>query len=186
MLNMFKTKLLYRKKFHNIYYICPSSSFSSVAKHPFEDHENVYHELTYSVLEDIYNELVELKEKEKKPVYSLIIIDDYADAMKDPSILKILSRMIIKARHINCCFFFTLQSYYYFPKLLRKQITYMTIFKPKNTEEFLTLSKELMNMKQDDALTVFDYVFNEPYTHLDINTVNNTYYKNWNKLEFKT
>ena len=182
MLNMFKTKLLYRKKFHNIFYICPSSSFSSVAKHPFEDHENVYHELTYSVLEDIYNELVELKQKEKKPVYSLIIIDDFADSMKDKGILTMLNRMIIKARHINCCFFFTLQSYYYFPKILRKQITYITMFKPKNIEEFYSIAKELFNMNQDDALKLYDYVFDANYNHLDIDTVTNTYYKNFNKL----
>jgi len=182
LLNMFKTKLLYRKKFHNIYYICPTTSFLSVEKHPFQDHENVYHELTYSVLEDIYNELVAIKEKDKKPVYSLIIIDDMADSMKDPSILKILNRMIIKARHINCCFFFTLQSYYYFPKILRKQITYITIFKPKNIEEWYSLSKELFNMNQDDALKLYDYVYDAPYTHLDVDTVSNIYYKNFNKL----
>jgi GTPase SAR1 family protein len=185
MLNMFKTKLLYRKKFHNIYYICPTTSFLSVEKHPFQDHENVYHELTYSVLEDIYNELIELKEKEKKPVYSLIIIDDYADAMKDSSILKILSRMIIKARHINCCFFFTLQSYYYFPKILRKQITYITLFKPKNIEEFYSIAKELFNMNQDDALKLYDYVFDANYNHLDIDTVTNKYYKNFNLLNIE-
>ena len=123
LLNMFKTKQLYRKKFHNIYYICPSVSFLSVKDHPFAEHENLHHQLSYSILEDIYNELVDIKETEKKPVYSLIIIDDMASSLKDPEILKILSRMIIKARHINCCFFFTLQSYYYFPKILRKQIT---------------------------------------------------------------
>ena len=91
LLNMIKSKQLYRKKFHNIYYICPSVSFLSVDKHPFKDHDNVYHELNYSILEDIYNELIEMKEKEKKPKYSLIIIDDMADSMKDLSILKILS-----------------------------------------------------------------------------------------------
>jgi hypothetical protein len=182
LLNMFKTKQLYRKKFHNIYYICPSVSFLSVKEHPFSEHENVYHELNYSILEDIFNELVALKEKEKKPVYSLIIIDDMADSMKDPSILKILNRMIIKARHINCCFFFTLQSYYYFPKILRKQITYITIFKPKNIEEWYSLSKELFNMNQDDALKLYDYIFDRPYTHLDVDTVSNIYYKNFNKL----
>jgi hypothetical protein len=183
---MIKSKQLYRKKFHNIYYICPSVSFLSVDKHPFKDHENVYHELNYSILEDIYNELIEMKEKEKTPKYSLIIIDDMADSMKDPSILKILSRMIIKARHINCCFFFTLQSYYYFPKILRKQITYMTMFKPKNIEEFYSIAKELFNLNQDDALKLYDYVFDAPYTHLDVDTVSNTYYKNFNKLSFET
>ena len=182
MLNMFKTKLLYLKKFHNIFYICPTTSFLSVEKHPFQDHENVYHELTYSVLEDIYNELIELKEKEKKPVYSLIIIDDMASSLKDKGILTMLNRMIIKARHINCCFFFTLQSYYYFPKILRKQIPYITMFKPKNIEEFYSITKELFNMNQDDSLKLYDFVFDVPYSHLDIDTVTNEYYKNFNKL----
>jgi len=182
MLNMFKTKLLYLKKFHNIFYICPTTSFLSVEKHPFHDLENVYHELTYSVLEDIYNELIELKEKEKKPVYSLIIIDDMASSLKDKGILTMLNRMIIKARHINCCFFFTLQSYYYFPKILRKQITYITMFKPKNIEEFYSITKELFNMNQDDSLKLYDYVFDANYNHLDIDTVTNEYYKNFNKL----
>jgi hypothetical protein len=157
-----------------------------VKEHPFSEHENVYHELTYSVLEDIYNELVAIKEKDKKPVYSLIIIDDMADSMKDPSILKILNRMIIKARHINCCFFFTLQSYYYFPKILRKQITYITLFKSKNVEEFYSLARELFNLKQDDALKLYDYVFDVPYAHLDYDCVSNIYYKNFNLLKLET
>ena len=185
LLNMFKTKQLYRKKFHYIFYICPSVSFLSVDKHPFKDHENVYHELTYSVLEDIFNQLVELKETEKHPIYSLIIIDDMADSMKDPLILRILNRMIIKARHINCCFFFTLQSYYYFPKILRKQITYITIFKPKNIEEWYSLSKELFNINQDDALKLYDFVFDALYNHLDYDCVTNLYYKNFNLLKIE-
>jgi hypothetical protein len=45
MLNFFKRKELYRNKFHNVYYICPMSSFLSVEKHPFDGHEKVYHEL---------------------------------------------------------------------------------------------------------------------------------------------
>jgi hypothetical protein len=185
LLNMFKTKQLYRKKFHNIFYICPTTSFLSVEKHPFKDHENIYHELTYSVLEDIYNELIELKETEKKPIYSLIVIDDMASSLKDPEILKILNRMIIKARHINCSFFFTLQSYYYFPKILRKQITYITLFKSKNVEEFYSIAKELFNMNQNDALKLYDYVFDANYNHLDVDTVTNTYYKNFNLLKFE-
>ena len=43
-----------------------------------------------------------------------------------------------------------------------------------------------MNMNKEDALIVFNFVFNENYNHLDINTVDNTYYKNFNKLIFKS
>jgi GTPase SAR1 family protein len=186
-LNFFKNKNLYKNKFHNIWLICPESSYSSVKDHPFEDHDKVMHELTADLLYEIYDNLMDIKleqnKKKKKPKYSLVFIDDFADKLKDITILKALNKLLIKARHINCCFIFSLQSYYYFPKILRKQITYVTLFKSKNIEEFITISHELMNMNKDDALKLFNFVFDEPYNHLDIDTVNNNYYKNFNHLK---
>lgn len=182
LLNMMKSKQLYRKKFHKIFYICPTVSFLSVKDHPFDGHDNVFHELTSSILIDIYTELQELKESHKKPIYSLIIIDDMASSLKDNNIALALNKMIIKARHINCSFMFTLQSYFYFPKQLRKQITYITLFKSKNIEEWYSIANELFNLNKDDALTLYDYVYDAPYNHLDYDTVTNTYYKNFNKL----
>jgi hypothetical protein len=97
-----------------------------------------------------------------------------ADALKDKN--------IIKARHIQTAFIFTLQSYYYFPKILRKQITNITIFKPKNSEEWNSIAKELLLMNQEDGLVLYEHVFDEPYTHLDIDTISNLLYKNFNLL----
>ena len=37
-------------------------------------------------------------------------------------------------------------------------------------------------MNQDDALKLYDFVFKKLYTHLDVDTVTNTYYKSFNKL----
>jgi hypothetical protein len=56
--------------------------------------------------------------------------------------------MLIKARHLNCGFIFTLQSYTYFPKMLRKQLTFCSIFKPENVAEFESLAEELFNMEK--------------------------------------
>ena len=69
--------------------------------------------------------------------------------------------------------------------MLRKQLTYTTIFKTKNIEEWYSIANELLNLKKDDALTLYDYVFDKPYTHLDLDTTTNTLYKNFNKLELK-
>lgn len=183
LLNMFKSTKLYRMKFDNIFYICPMSSFLSVEKHPFANHDKVHHELTLDLLESIYNQLDELKESQEEPHYSCVIIDDFADSLKDVAIQKQLNKMLIKARHIQCSFIFMVQSYYYFPKILRKQITYLTLFKSKNKEEFETLTKELICLNKDNAQILYDYVFDQPYTHLDIDTVENKYYKNFNPLE---
>lgn len=212
LLNLFRSKNCYRNKFHNLYYFCPSASFCSLAKHPFEKHDKVYHELTVDALEDIYQELVDIKEdvesklekekkqepfeggeekeeseteeeKEPKEVqYSCVIIDDFADVLKDKTILRQLNKMLIKARHLCCGFIFTLQSYHYFPKILRKQLTYISIFKPKSLPEWYSIADELLHMKKDDALKIYDFVFNEPFNHLDVDTTQNILYRNFNKL----
>jgi len=182
LLNCFKSKAIYRGKFTNVFYICPMSSFLSLEKHPFSEHDKVYHELTVELLEEIYQKLIAIKEEEEEPEYSCIIIDDMASTLKQKDIQKQLNKMLIKARHIQCAFIFTLQSYYYFPLMLRKQITNAILFKTKNKKEFETITSELINLNKEDSLTLFNYVFDEPYAHLDLDTVDNKMYKNFNLL----
>ena len=187
LLSMFKSTKFYRKKFDNIYLFTPRSSYLSVEKHPFENHNNVYHELTIRKLETIYNELNDLKENsinDNIPIEnSIIIIDDFANALKDNDLTVYLNKMIIKSRHIACCFIFTLQNYYLLPLTIRKQITNVSMFKSKNKKEWEAFSNEMLNMNKDDSLILYKYVYDEPYTHLDLDTLNNKIYKNFNLLE---
>jgi hypothetical protein len=185
LLNMFKSTKFYRSKFHSIFYICPDASFSSIEKHPFSDHDKVFHDLTVELLEEIYKQLNEIKETSEEIEYSCVIIDDFANVLKDNDIQIALNKMLIKSRHLQCSFIFSIQSYYYFPKMLRKQITYITLFKPNNEEEYQAVTKELLHMNKDDSLILYEYVYNEPYAHLDIDVREDIIYKNFNKLEFE-
>ena len=178
LLNLFKSRNLYRNKFHNIFYFCPSSSFCSVEKHPFEKHDKVYHELTVEALEGIYQFLVGVKESGEIE-YSCVIIDDFASTLKETDVQIQLNKMLIKARHLQCGFIFTLQGYLYFPKMLRKQITYITLFKTNNAEEWAIIAKELLFLNKDDSLILSEYVFDEPYNNLDVDTRDNIIYKNF-------
>jgi hypothetical protein len=179
----------YRNKFDNIYLITPESSFLSVSKHPFEGHEKLYHELTDDVLDDIYNEIIELKleaiDNDEPIEHSLIIIDDYASDLKDKDIINVLKKILIKSRHINTSFIFTLQAYNLFPLVLRKLLWNAIVFKPNNRMEMESVSKELLMMKSDDALQIYNYVFNEPYNHLDIDLKTNKLQKNFNELKIE-
>lgn len=180
-------KTVYKKKFHHIWYFCPSSSFLSVEKHPFINHDKVFHELTAEALDDIREELTKIKEDREEddmPEYSLVIIDDFANNLKDKHLLSKLNAMLIKARHLNCCFLFTVQSYLYYPKILRKQLTWVSIFSGvRNKEEWSTITKELLKMKEDQAKQLYDYVFDKPYQHLDIDSFEEKFYKNGNQLK---
>ena len=182
-------KTVYKKKFHHIWYFCPSSSFLSVEKHPFLNHDKVFHELTAEALDDIREELTSIKEDREEddmPEYSLVVIDDFANNLKDKHLLSKLNSMLIRARHLNCCFLFTVQSYLYYPKILRKQLTWVSIFSGvRNKEEWMTISKELLKMKEDQAKQLYDYVFDKPYQHLDIDSFEEKFYKNGNLLNIK-
>ena len=177
----------YHRKFHNIYYFCPAASFDSIKNHPFKDHYKVYHEMTMDGLIELKDQLSKLKEtnikEEEDPEYNCVIIDDFANDLKDKGIQRALNAMLIKARHLNTSFIFTLQSYLYMPKILRKQITYCTIFRPRNSEEWENIRKEVLQMNEPDAKKLFDYCFNEPYQHLDVDAFENKFYKNFNPLE---
>ena len=191
LLNQFRKGGSYHKKFHNLYLFTPSISFMSVKNHPFEKHDKIYHELTRENLEELHDELKDCKEEydsedeDDEMEYNCVIIDDFASSLKEKDIQKLLNSMLIKARHLNTCFIFTLQSYLYFPKMLRKQTTFATIFKPKNKEEFKSINQELLQMKDDDAKKIYDYVFEQEYSHLDIDTIDNVLYRNFNKLDIE-
>lgn len=193
LLNLFKNRFCYRNKFHNIFYFCPQSSFLSVVNHPFEKHDKVYHELTSDILLSIYEQLNDLKEgknktesdDEEEVQYNCIVIDDFADVLKQKDVQRVLNTLLIKSRHLRCGFIFTLQSYYYFPKLLRKQITSITIFKPKNIAEWQSIAHELLNLNKEDGLKLYNYIFDAAYNHLDLDTVENKVYKNYNLLNLE-
>ena len=96
LLNLFKNRHCYRGKFNNIFYFCPQSSFLSVVNHPFEKHDKVYHELTVDALMSIYEQLNDLKEgkdagsdSEDEIQYNCIVIDDFADQLKDKNIMSL-------------------------------------------------------------------------------------------------
>jgi hypothetical protein len=183
---LFKNRNYYRSKFDNIFLITPESSFLSLSKHPFQEHDKVYHDLNVDILDCIYEEILDLKKQsidEGRDIeHSCIIIDDYADGLKDNDIILMLKKMLIKSRHLNCFFIFTLQAYNMFPLVLRKLITNITLFKPKNNIETENIRSELLNMNKEDFNELYNYVFDEPYNHLDFDTTTMTIRKNYQLL----
>lgn len=187
LLNQMKT--VYKKKFHHIYYFCPSSSFASIKDHVFAKHDKVYNELDADTLEEIKNDLIERKEnieEDDEQEYSLIIIDDFANNLKDKLLLRTLNSMLIKARHLNAFFIFTVQSYLYFPKILRKQLTWCSIFSGvRNKEEWKIIRDELLKINEEDGKLLYDFVFDVPYQHLDLDLFEDKIYKNGNFLNIR-
>jgi len=174
LLSLFRSKNYYKNKFNHIYLITPESSFLSVENHPFKDHTKVFHDLNSYTLENIYNELVEIKKEDLDDNYEIehacVIVDDFASDLKDKELIKASKQLLIKSSHIGCSFIFTLQCYNLFPLILRKLLTSISLFKPKNKIELESVRRKLINLNEQDTLELMDFVFDKEYNHLDIDT----------------
>ena len=96
-----------------------------------------------------------------------------------------LKKLLIKSRHLNTFFIFTLQAYNMFPLVLRKLITNITLFKPKNNIEMESIRSELLHMNKDDFQILTNYIFDQPYNHLDYDTSLMEIRKNFNLLNIE-
>jgi ABC-type dipeptide/oligopeptide/nickel transport system ATPase subunit len=189
LLSLFRDRNYYKKKFNNLYLITPENSFTSVVNHPFKNHSKVYHDLNEDILENIYEELMDLKRECIEDGFpmetSCLIIDDFANDLKSKELIKILKRILTKSRHIGCSIIFTLQAYNMFPLVLRKMLTNITLFKPKNKVELESVRKELINLNEEKTTELMNYVFDAEFNHLDIDTANDTKRKNFKLLEIE-
>lgn len=175
MLGMLQNKAFYRKKFNHIHYFCPQSSMLSVLNHPLKKLETTYHELSAPILDALYTVLSDQRafneEEGNETSYSLIVLDDMADLMKDIEIVKALKRILIKSRHICCAVMITVQSYLYLDASLRKLLTNVILFKPNTRKEWDSLCDEhLANLTKEERIALERYAFSEKYAHLDIDT----------------
>ncbi len=185
MLSLFRDRKLYRNRFHHIYYFVPMSSHLSVKNSPFRLHDKVMHELTADAIYSITRELEELKEeREEGEDYELscLVIDDFASELKNKDIEKALTNLLIRTRHLNTVVIITSQNFNMIPLKLRKMVTYASIWKPRTKKEWESISEELLKYEKDDAQKIYEYVFSEPYAHLDIDSFEDKFYKNNNPL----
>ena len=72
-----------------------------------------------------------------------------------------------------------------FPLVLRKLITNISLFKPKNNIEMELIRSELLHMNKDNFQELTNYVFSEPYTHLDYDNNTMEIRKNFNLLNIE-
>jgi hypothetical protein len=189
LLNMLKSKEYYRNKFENIYMFVPMTSFLSVEKHPLADHEKVFHELDTDILEEMEDDLLRIKQEcldlETELEKTLIIVDDMAGFLKEKPVQRALSKMIMKTRHLGASWVFTLQALKYMPAQIRRQLTNISIWKPKSHNEWGNICEEYFGIEKDKRQAIYDYCFTEPYQHLDIDLNSGKLYKNFNQLEIE-
>jgi hypothetical protein len=196
LLSMLKSKAVFKKQFKHIFYFVPEASYMSVVNHPLTDKDNtlIFHELDAEALDATHDYLIALRkfndEMDRPQEHSLLIIDDFANDLKNIEVERALKKILVKSRHLMVATAITLQGYIMAPLSIRKLASNIILFKPQNQAEWKALIEEhLSGLEKKDTDQLFKYAFDEPYAHLDIDTkkpAREMFSKNFNQLTLTT
>lgn len=116
-------KGFYRKTHHDIIVVIPEISLHSISERDnvFSKYcppENLYHEFTEEVLEDIYAKAMNNASEDR---YTMLIVDDFGPQLKDKACERVMQKLVVKMRHLKLGGIFVLcQNYFQMPKKLRE------------------------------------------------------------------
>lgn len=182
MLSMVKSKDGYRKRFHKIIAVIPSSSLNSLKSNPLDDlpDDQRFEELTYETLEEIIDMVEENREEE---LLTLLLLDDVSAELQDPGLLKKMMRLFLNRRHLKLSIIsigHSLTGKGALPYTICKNCSHMILFKPSSGLD--VLNSDYLNMAKDKFRELIDFVFKDPHDHLMLELNTNKMYRNFNHL----
>ena len=171
---------IFRKTFHNLLLVMPSTSRNSMKDNIFKKHlpEKMFDELDHPTINAITRMLEEASGDKET---TLLILDDVGASLKNNDIQKQLRKILYNRRHLKCHIIMLVQSFLSCPKEVRKLVNNVVMFKPSKVE-FITLFEELFETQKDDAMAIMQHVYNDPHDYLFLNVDNQRMFQDYDEL----
>ena len=161
-------KNIARKCYETIYVFMPLNSRESIDNDIYG--KNLPEDQLFNTLteEDLLRVYEELQEHSSNCHHSLLVIDDFQSQLKDPSIIKILQKIITKMRHLRCSVFLLQQNFQALAKPLRELVSNVLTFNlgKSQMEKLLDEVVELNKTQYDELLKL---AFQDPHDYLLFN-----------------
>lgn len=161
-------KQVFKKCFETIYVFMPSNSRASIENDIYGKNlppEQLFDTLTLENISQVYEEI---QEHSKEKYNSLIIIDDFQVALKDPEILKVLQKMITKMRHLRTTIFLLQQNFQALAKPLRELASNLIIFN-LGKSQLEKVFDEVIQLHKEKYQQIIDISFKDPHDWILIN-----------------
>ena len=133
MISLLNTPALFKRCFHRIYVFMPSHSRGSLKENIFEGlpEDQLYDHLTRETIDDVFENIEDNAEDGK---FSLIILDDVQQALKDKFVAKRLLEIAANRRHLKTSIWLLAQTYKSIPRQVRQVFTNLFVFKINSTK----------------------------------------------------
>ena len=175
-------KHIFKKCFETIYVFMPTNSRASIESDIYGKHlpaEQLFDTLTLDNITQVYEEI---QEHSKEGYNSLIIIDDFQVALKDPEIIKVLQKIITKMRHLRTTIFLLQQNFQALAKPLRELVSNLIIFNLVKSQ-LEKIFEEVIQLHKDRYKDIIDISFKHPHDWILINLhKSRSIYRNFDRL----
>jgi thymidine kinase len=177
-------KTIFKKAFEHIYVFIPLGSRRSIENDIFGKQlppDDLYDTLTEEGLDEVIEKLEENSENEEN---SLLIIDDFQAALKQPDIQMRLQKIVTRMRHMRCSIFILQQNFQKLPKFLRELVTNVITFNIGKSQ-LNKLFDETIQIDKDKYQALVDLAFKEKNDYIIINVNGNrNIYKGFDRIVF--
>ena len=177
-------KKVLNKCYETIYVFMPENSRASIENDLFGKNlpeEQLFDSLTLENISQVYDEV---QESSKEKYNSLIIIDDFQVALKDPDIIKVLQKIITKMRHLRTSIFILNQNFQALHKPLR-ELASNIIFFNLGKSQLSKLFEEIIQIDKSKYDKLIDIAFVDPHDYLLVNLhKSRSIYKNGDRIIF--
>lgn len=177
--SFFKSKDMFRKVFHTIFYFSPENSRGSMKDNIFDKlpEDQKYSELSFENLSAVVGRIQKADKDEK----FCIIYDDMGAYLKNKETLKLFKMLSMNKRHLHVSQFFLVQTYFSVVKDIRRLFDNIFVFKVSKNE-LQNIFDEVVEQEKDKVLAISKLVYDKPYEYLMINTENNKLYKGFDEI----
>jgi hypothetical protein len=183
MMSLLKSKDAYRKRFHRVIAVIPTSSLNSLKSNPLDDlpDNQKFEDLTYETLENIIDMIEENREED---LLTLLLLDDVSASLQDQVLLKQLMRLYLNRRHLKLSIIsigHSLTGKGALPYTVRKNVSHLILFKPSSGLE--VLNTDYLNLPRDKFRELVEHVYQSPHDHLMVQSNTNKLFRNFNLLQ---
>ena len=125
-----------------------------------------------------------MKDAENK-MSSLLIMDDVTASLKNLDVQMLLKKLIFNRRHYRLSIICLVQSYNSLPLTIRKTISNLACYKPRNKKEMSAIWEELVFLDKETGEALQRFVFDKPYSFLFACADTNELYKKFDRILIK-
>jgi DNA replication protein DnaC len=161
-------KTVFKKCFEHIIIFIPAGSRRSIENDIYGKNlpsADLYDTLTEENLDEVIEKIEEAAEEGEN---TLLIIDDFQAALKDPDVLARLQKIVTRMRHMRTTIFILQQNFQKMAKFLRELVTNVITFNTGKSQ-LTKLFEETVQIDKDKFQALTDIAFRDKNDWIAIN-----------------